>query len=405
MHNCSGRTGGIFRGLTAELCVLLTGFFAMNLGYFMVIPLLAVYMTTELAFSPLTAGSIMAISVGVQKGLTLVGGVLSDRYDRRFILLLGLGLRVIGYALFAASTQVYTVTIAALFASLGGSLFGPPIRAALAQATGPENRQSVFAARQIANNLGATVGPMAGAVLALYDVRSAFLAGSAAHLLLLLAVLRFVPRLGRSQDQRVRFGRLIMATLTNRAMWQFSVMTILFTVIYSQLTTTLPLRAATMAPHSASAAAVAATLFTVNGIGAVVLQLAWIPVSRKVASLNAFRWGAALCGAGLMAAGFAGDLVSLYAAVIVFTLGEVLAMPAIDAVIAEIAPERALGSYYGLSSLAWAVGGALGNTLGGWLSQQGHQGALPWMCFMVLGAAVALAAGKVDPGRQRALAS
>lgn len=220
-----------------------------------------------------------------------------------------------------------------------------------------------------------TAGPLVGALLALYDVRAAFLAGSAAHLLLLLAVLRFVPGLGRSQDRQVPVGRLLMATLTHRGMFLFSVMTVLFTLLYSQLTTALPLRAAALAPQGASAAA--ATLFAVNGVGGVVLQLAWVAASRKVAAVNAFRWGTVLCGAGLMAAGFAGNLVWLNAAVVLFTLGEVLAMPAIDAVVAEIAPERALGSFYGMSSLAWAVGGVLGNTLGGWLSQQGSQGPLP----------------------------
>ena len=383
--------------------VLLAGVFALNLGYSVVIPLLTVYMTNELSFSPLTAGSIMAINVGLQKGLTLVGGVLSDRYDRRFILLLGVGLRAVGYALFAVANQVSAVTLAALLASLGGSLLSSPIRAALAQVTSPETRKAAFAARQVASSLGTTIGPMIGAALALYDVRAAFLAGSAVHFPLLLAVLRFVPKLDRSQEEQVLLGRLMLATVTDRAMILFSGMTILFTLLYSQLTVTLPLRAAALAPQGASAEAVAAALFAVNGIEAVVLQFVWLAVSRNVSALNAFRWGNALCGAGLMAAGLAGDLVSLYASVIAFTLGEVMAMPAIDAVVAGIAPERSLGSSYGLSSLAWAVGGALGNTMGGWLSQQGGRGALPWLSVLILGVLVALAARPVAFGKGRAL--
>jgi len=383
--------------------VLLAGVFALNLGYSVVIPLLTVYMTNELSFSPLTAGSIMAINVGLQKGLTLVGGVLSDRYDRRFILLLGVGLRAVGYALFAVANQVSAVTLAALLASLGGALLSSPIRAALAQVTSPETRKAAFAARQVASSLGTTIGPMIGAALALYDVRAAFLAGSAVHFPLLLAVLRFVPKLDRSQEEQVLLGRLMLATVTDRAMILFSGMTILFTLLYSQLTVTLPLRAAALAPQGASAEAVAAALFAVNGIEAVVLQFVWLAVSRNVSALNAFRWGNALCGAGLMAAGLAGDLVSLYASVIAFTLGEVMAMPAIDAVVAGIAPERSLGSSYGLSSLAWAVGGALGNTMGGWLSQQGGRGALPWLSVLILGVLVALAARPVAFGKGRAL--
>lgn len=80
-------------------------------------------------------------------------------------------------------------------------------------------------------------------------------------------------------------------------------------------------------------------------------------------------------------------------------------MPAIDAVVADLAPESALGSFYGLSSLAWAVGGALGNTLGGWLSQRGGQGPLPWLSFMFVGLVVALAARPAAFGQKRALAS
>lgn len=65
----------------------------------------------------------------------------------------------------------------------------------------------------------------------------------------------------------------------------------------------------------------------------------------------------------------------------------------------------ALGSFYGLSSLAWAVGGALGNTLGGWISQQETLGVLPWLSFMVIGFVVALATRPKAFGRDTALAA
>jgi DHA1 family multidrug resistance protein-like MFS transporter len=400
-----------WRSIGIEVYILLIGFFAMNMGYFMVVPLLTVYMKSQLGLPALAVGGVMALSVGLQKGLTFLGGLLADRFERRSVLLVGLGLRVAGYALFAFVRDMPELVAAALLSSVGGALFGPPIRAALAQAASPENRQVVFAGRQIANNLGATLGPMAGAALALWDTRFAFLLGSITHVLLIIMVVLFVPRLGMQQARQVTFRELLRTMAVDRSLWLFCAMTILFTLIYSQLTITLPLRALALSPggdagNTATGAAVAASLFTVNGVGAIVLQFLWLPVAKRVPALTSFGWGSLLCGLGLLGAGMAPSLVYLYAAVLVFTLGEVLTMPALDTVIAEIAPPEAMGSYYGIFNLAWAVGSSLGNTFGGWLSDRlkdevgqaailSVQTGLYWGLFLGLGMVLLVASGQL----------
>jgi MFS transporter, DHA1 family, multidrug resistance protein len=349
-----------------ELWVLMAGFFATNAGYFMVIPLVSIYATRDLGRSAAAAGLVVSVAVAVQKSLGLSAGLLADRLGRRRMLLAGLLVRVAGLLAFVPARGLGGLLLAAVLVGLGGAAFGPPIRAGLAARATPQNRQTLFVGRSLANDLGATLGPLLGAGLALYDARLAFVASAAAHGLLAAAVWRWVRTLGTEQGEaRPTVRRLLRTLAADRLLWRFAALAVLFTVLYSQLTLTLPLRAGQLAGPAAAGAA-AASLFTVNAVSAIAMQAAWIPASTRVGAGTAFGLGALLCAAGIVGAGLAPSLPLLYAAVVVFTAGEILAFPAADTLVADLAPPSGLASYYGVFNLAWAAGAALGGVLGGW---------------------------------------
>ncbi len=78
----------------------------------------------------------------------------------------------------------------------------------------------------------------------------------------------------------------------------------------------------------------------------------------------------------------------LLGSVVVFSLGALIVLPTQQSVLASLANPAALGSYFGISSLSLAFGGALGSWSGGILygiGQQRNQPSLPWLTFATVG--------------------
>ncbi|HSV68041.1 MAG TPA: MFS transporter [Mycobacteriales bacterium] len=384
------------RDLDRDVWVLLLGFFVTNGGYFMVIPLLTIYTTRDLGLSATVAGLVVATHIGLQKAVQVGCGLLADKLGRRLMLLAGLAARSAGLLAFLPAHGTVPVLAAAVVSAVGGAMFGPPIRAGLAARSTPENRQSLFVARSFAATAGASVGPLAGAALALYDIRAALAAAALAHLALAGLVWRHVADLGTEDGaDRPTLRGLVRVMTADRLLWRFGALTVLFMVLYSQLIVALPLHAGQLAGGD-SAVAAAASLFTVNALACLALQALWLPLAGRVRAGTAFGMGAAFCAVGAVAAGIAPTLPLLYAAVLVFTVGEVLAFPAADTLVADIASPQSLASYYGVFNLAWALGGSLGGAVGGWglavVAAHGPAAATPlWLGFLAIGAVVAVA--------------
>ena len=80
--------------------------------------------------------------------------------------------------------------------------------------------------------------------------------------------------------------------------------------------------------------------------------------------------------------------VLLVGSIVVFSLGMLIVSPMQQGVLASLANPAALGSYFGVSSLSLAFGGALGSWGGGVLygfAQQHALPMLPWFEFAAVG--------------------
>jgi DHA1 family multidrug resistance protein-like MFS transporter len=153
----------------------------------------------------------------------------------------------------------------------------------------------------------------------------------------------------------------------------------------AQFSITLPLVAAAITGNVSAVAWV----YAVNSAIAVILGY---PMPRLVERRFGARWaligGVVLTAVGLILVGFSRDIISLLGAVFVYSLGIVLARPTEQVVASGLVNPIALGSYFGVASLAVAFGGGLGNYAGGVLYDVGqHLGmpALPWLIFATVG--------------------
>ncbi|HLZ27051.1 MAG TPA: MFS transporter [Chloroflexota bacterium] len=108
--------------------VLLADQVLMNVGFFMLFPLLTVHLTRDLGLDATSVGLIFAARNLVQQGAAPLGGSLSDRVGYKPIIVAGFGVRAAGFLLFAPSHDAPGVIGAALITAVGGALFDSPSR-------------------------------------------------------------------------------------------------------------------------------------------------------------------------------------------------------------------------------------------------------------------------------------
>lgn len=365
--------------------------FLMYGGFFMVIPLVSIHYVEQLGFAAATVGLSLALRQLLQQGLTVGGGMLADLIGARVLIGAGVLLRVVGFVVLAFAITPPLLFLAMILSALGGALFDAPSRAAMAALTEEHERAQYFSLVGVTGGLGMTLGPLLGALLLRLNFQAVAL-GAAACFLLVAAVVLLLPPVRVAQGQQ-GMGDGMRMVLRDRTFLTFTALLMGYWFMWVQITLSLPLVAERLAGTSDAVGAI----YALNAGLTVLFQYPIIRfVEPRLQPLPTLIIGVAIMALGLGAVAIATTIPLLVACVVVFTLGTILATPTQQSVTAALADERAFGSYFGVSALALAFGGGLGNVAGGLLTDAARANGLlglPWLTYgmLGLGSAVGLA--------------
>jgi len=230
-----------------------------------------------------------------------------------------------------------------------------------------------YAALNLCLNIGAATGPLLTNALFLHwQPRGPFLAGAAAYALAFVLSTR-LPPLTAGEDGGAGLRGQVRAALGSLGLWRALMLNALGFFLYSQLYTTLPLyvRSVLRSPD------LLGVLLAVNGVFAVAVQ---IPVVRLAARWRAGPAALVVLAFGGYAAGFAtlwitASWLASLAAVLVWTLGETLLFPSVDAMFADSERSGSTLVAFTAAGLSAALGESLGSftgiALAGWLALSG----------------------------------
>lgn len=104
-----------------------------NVGFYMVVPYLALHLTGDLGLSAAVVGVVLGLRTFSQQGLFVVGGWLADRFGTKWVVVAGCGIRVGGLVGLAYAEQVAPVLLAAVATGFAAALFSPAVEAELAR--------------------------------------------------------------------------------------------------------------------------------------------------------------------------------------------------------------------------------------------------------------------------------
>ncbi len=181
--------------------VILSTQLVFNIGFYAVVPFIAIHMRDELLMGSTLIGIVLGVRTFSQQGMFFLGGVLAHRWGYRRLMLAGCAVRVLGYLGLAVADTTGALIISAALTGLGGAMFSPCMEAltaeieksaqqhqaeALAKA---KPRTSLFATFAVFGELGAVAGPVLGGLLMPWGF--AWVAASCAGLFVIAGAILF----------------------------------------------------------------------------------------------------------------------------------------------------------------------------------------------------------------------
>lgn len=361
---------------TLPLVVLLADTFTMALGFYMLVPLLALHLLDDLSLTVVLVGVLAAVRSGSQQGLMPWSGTLADRFGHRRAIATGVLVRASGFALFAFVESVPGLVLASVLAGLGGSLFHPASYAMYARLAHDGNRVKVYSLREMLSNLGFVAGPALGGVLWRVGFSWVCLVSAGLFLVAFLITMIGLPRDPSVGAERSTDRRPLRRVLRDRSFLRFCVAVSGAWVLFSQLYLVVPLRAAEVLPSTVG-------LGTVYSVAAMVMVVTMLPLTRAADRWLRAEVAVALAtialGAGLLLLGVWRSTAGLVVGVVIFTVGQALLQPIMNSRVSSFAQEDSIASYFGVHGLALAVGGIVGGVGGGVLYGLAELGGTAWL--------------------------
>jgi MFS family permease len=360
-----------------------------NMAFGLIIPVLALYMTQDLKLDDWKAGVVLAGYTIAGVPSMIVGGMLADKLGRRPVLVASLGLMSLTMLMYFFAYDFVTLLILVLVDSFVGTMYMPAANAMIADVIAPADRPRAYSTLRVAWSVGIVFGPVLGlAIIVAYPIKVLFVFGAA--ILALAFVLNFVyireTRPEMMESDAITF-RAVMSVSTDRPFLLLCSMSAVFWFVFAQWISVLPVYALEnlgILDYEWEA------LFALSAVMILSLQL-WVTSQavkfRRSLVLTSGQLITAL-GFGLIFLAF--DFFTLAACIVIITVGELLYMSIISAIIADLAPEAKRGLYMGFSGLVQQIGSGFGLFVGMAMLGMLKDPTVIWLLFGAIGATSSL---------------
>ena len=411
------RTLRQFSRSSAAVKVLVINQGSFNLGFYMLLPYLAGYLTGDLGFAAWAVGLVLGVRSFSQQGMFVIGGTLADRLGYKPVIIAGCIIRLVGFGSFAVFANLWGIIAAAVLSGLGAALFSPAVDAYLAHES-EEERAEAFSLFNVFGESGALLGPIVGVALLGVDFRLICIVASLLFLALAIIQVFYLPaRDGVEAASEQSFLSDWKEALANRAFVLFALAMTGYFVLFNQLYLALPFEVERLTGSQ-----------TGVGVMFALSSLLWVAAQMRTTELlkGSFRpptsivLGLTLMGAAFLPPLVAGPLLPLdggalaaavnlspvVASALILTAGMMVAKPFAMDLIPVLSDNRRLGTHYGLFYVFGGIVAAGGNAVAGGffdLARATGLTALPWLALLAVG--LACAAGVLALDRSGKLGS
>ncbi len=346
------------RALPSAAWILFFGQFLNKFGAF-VVPFLALYLTRSgyslgdagLAIGAYGAGNLVA---------SLLGGHLAATIGRRKTILVSLFAGAGAMLLLSQAHRLPMIIGLAALTGLAGEFYRPACSALLADLVPAEQRITAFAAYRMSFNAGWAFGPATAGFLATKGFFWLFAGDAATSVLFGLVVLLALPRDLRRERRESSWLEALGTIRQDRRFQQIMLASFFVAFVFMQMSSTFGVQVTQLGFSAATYGA----LISMNGALVVLCELPLTTLTRRFSTRRVLAVGYLLIGLGFALNAFARTVPELAVCILIFTLGEMVAMAVSTAFVSNLAPAHLRGRYLGVYGLNWALALIIATGLG-----------------------------------------
>lgn len=352
-----------FSGLSRSAWLISVASFVNRAGT-MVLPFLSIYLISELGFTMKQAGTAMTLfGLGSLLG-SFMGGSLSDKIGYHRVLFWSLLLGGLGFMLLGFVKTVAGVYAMIFILSSVGEAFRPATMSALAAHSSPENRTRSYSLMRMSINLGFTIGPAIGGVLAawkgyqmLFWVDGITCIASAIFFRALLKPKKVegLPKI----ETKTTENQVVVSPYRDRQYLVFLLLTTLGATVFLQLISTLPVyyeKVMHMSEWQIGA------LLAFNGLIVFLLEMPLVfTLERKMKRMNCIAAGVLMYAFGYVVLNSAPQSIAIAVlSMFALSIGEIFNMPFANSFALSRTTDANRGKYMGLYSMTYSLAHIVG---------------------------------------------
>jgi MFS family permease len=358
-----------------------------RLGGFLLFPFFALYITKKFDVGMTEVGILFALFAGSSFIGSFIGGALTDRIGRRSMIIFSLLTSAFSTLAmgFVDSLQAFYIiaTISGIFTDTGG----PAYNALVGDLLPESKRAQGFGVLRVALNLSAVIGPAIGGFLATRSYLALFIIDAIISTIVAVIVYFTLPETkpelqpGTQPESMLGSFRGYFRVFRDGAFLFFMLASVLAWMTYMNMNTTLGvfLRDVHSIPESGYG-----YIISLNAIIVVLFQFWTTRRLQKYPPMLVMALGTLLFAVGFVMYGFFSSFIWFMLAMVVITIGEMVAIPVANAEVINFAPEDMRGRYGAVYGISWMLPFAIGPYLAG-LLMDNHDPNLLWYACGVCG--------------------
>lgn len=371
-----------YSGLSAPVWWLALVLFVNRSGT-MVIPFLTVYLTTELHYTIGQAGMIMGLfGAGAMLG-GFLGGKLTDRIGFYPVQFSSLILNGVMFIVLGQMRTLWQLGICIFILSSLGESFRPANAAAIAWYSEPENRTRSYSLNRLAINLGWSIGPAVGGILASISYQWLFWVDGLTCILAAILLRLCLPPV---RNQQITHNKDSVPAGSHSAYkdWiylRFMFFVFLVAICFLQLFSMVPVYFKEQIHMNESAIGMVLAL---NGIIIVFVEM--ILVYKLEGKRNATYYislGAIFIGLSFLIFNIEDSIIIVLFSMLVVTFGEMMLFPFVNTFWTSRSKAHNRGQYAALYTIAFSLAHVLAPTIGSQVVKHFGFSVLWYLVFMI----------------------
>ena len=341
-----------------------------GIGNTLLFPFFALYITQKFHIDMTQAGVLLGLSslAGLFGGI--LGGALTDKFGRRSIILFGLVFSALSSLAFGFTNSLALMYPLSIIIGLIGSLSHPAHGAMVADILPEEKRQEGFGMLRVVNNMSWLVGPTIAGFVASKSFTALFISDAIISCIVAVIFFRAIPESKPAPHPSAQPETILQTlagygqVLRDLAFMAFITACILMTTTYQQMYNSLSVYLRDVHDIQPQGYGI---LLSTSAITVIIFQFWTTRQIKRYPPFLMMALGAIFYAIGFSLFGVFTTLPLFMLNVIIITIGEMIVMPILQAVVANFAPVEMRGRYMAISGLTWLIPATVGPAAAGYI--------------------------------------